>query len=108
MPNLKLKVAGITCTPPILDSVIETADKIFQIDWSYDGVDYSSDNTTTVQLYYSINGGATFNIGAPAVSYPETRVTVDFTEVPAEIFHFKVKLVNRSCNEESNTIIYQI
>ena len=108
MPALKLKIAGIICTPPILESVIETSDKIFQVDWSYDGVDYTSDNTTSVQLYYSINGGTTFNIAAPAVSYPGTEVTVDFTEIPSEVFHFKVKLVNRTCNEESNVINYTI
>ena len=108
MVNLKLRIAGITCTPPILESVTEDSAMVFRFVWNYDGVDYSSDNTTSAQVLYSINGGSTFNAAAPALSYPNTETVIDLTEVPAEIFQFKIHLLNRTCDEDSNIINYSI
>lgn len=108
MPALKLKIAGITCTAPILVSVSEESPKVFLFVWNFDGVDYSYDNTTTVQVYYSINSGVSYQQGAPAIYFPNTTTIIDMTEIPSEVFYFKVRLVNRSCNEDSNIIIYAI
>ena len=52
MVNLKLRIVGITCTPPILESVTEDSAMVFRFVWNYDGVDYSSDNTTSAQVLY--------------------------------------------------------
>ena len=108
MANSKLRIAGITCTPPILESVTEDSAMVFRFVWNYDGVDYAHDATTSVTVYYSINGGSTFNAAAPALSYPTTEKVIDLTEVPAEIFQFKIRLLNRTCNKDSNIINYSI
>lgn len=107
MPILNLRVEGITCTPPILVSVTHTVDKTFDLVWSYDGVDYSYDPTTTISIYVS-NDDIVYELFPPIYDYPETMANVDLIDRLWEIFYFKVKLVNRACSEFSNTIMQTI
>jgi hypothetical protein len=107
MPILNIRVEGITCTPPILVSVTHVFDKSFDLVWDYDGVDYSSDPTTTISIYIS-NDDIVYELFPPIYDYPQTTATVDLKDKLWEIFYFKLKLVNRDCNEFSNTIMKTI
>ena len=61
-----------------------------------------------IQVIIQLQHRFYINAAAPALSYPNTETVIDLTEVPAEIFQFKIHLLNRTCDEDSNIINYSI
>lgn len=107
LPNLKLRITGLTCITPILESVTHLIDRQFALVWNYNGADYSGDITTVISVLVS-NDNINFQLVPGLVGYPGTSKTVDMKDELWEIFYFKVQLINRNCNEISNTIMQTI
>lgn len=107
MPILKLRIAGLTCAPPILETVNRIIDREFELTWNYDSIDYSGDTTTAVGVYVS-NDDITYELVPGPVPYPGIQKNINLNDKDWEIFYFKVKLSNRTCSEFSNKITIQI
>lgn len=106
--NLKITVADfipVTCTPPILESVVRQLDTaLFDLVWNYDGVDYSVQDPTTIIRIYVSSGGVSYELHPGVLPYTDTSETVDLTTKIWEIFYFKIRLTNASCDMYSNVI----
>lgn len=108
MGNLKIKIAAktsIVCIAPILESVIRADDTLlFDLTWNYDGVDYSvEDPSTTISIYIS-NDNIDYEVLPFSFPYNVTDRTIDLSSKAWEVFYFKIRLVNESCDLYSNVI----
>lgn len=104
MAQLKMRVAAIVCTPPILESVTNLGDKQFELVWNYNGVDYSSDPGVDVRIYIS-QDDINYELVPGAIIYPQTSKIIDLQDHMWEFFYFKIRVFSFPCEVFSNVIM---
>lgn len=108
MGLLRIEVAGLVCAPPNLITAKNeplNSYEDFELSWDYDGVDYSGDNTTSITIQYSLDGGITWdNYTGGTFDFTETSASITIPSIFWEFIDFRLHLLNRNCSEYSNVI----
>ena len=107
--EFKLKVFAKICFEPTLVSVTSSSQNDFELEWSYNGVDYSAESPPMeLIIYYSIDGGVNFIQFTTTYPYTETSSTINIPLIVWETIIFKVVVQTRTCFEYSNEITLNV
>ena len=107
--EFKLKVFAKICFEPTLVSVTSSSQNDFELEWSYNGVDYSAESPPMeLIIYYSIDGGVNFIQFTTTYPYTETSKTINIPSIVWETIIFKVVVQTRTCFEYSNEITLNV
>ena len=107
--DLDFEVFGLSCTTPILVSATSSSQNDFELEWSYNGVDYSAESPPMeLIIYYSIDGGVNFIQFTTTYPYTETSKTINIPSIVWETIIFKVVVQTRTCFEYSNEITLNV